>query len=271
MPRTPPQITEPVTRQRQVADYLRDGILSGDFPAGQPLPSEERLADLFGVSRHVIRQAVTTLVGEGLLIVRRPHGTIVRDPHARPAHLDHRGLTLADGHHTETEPVTWQDIDPPAFVRADATAAQADLFNIPPGQPMLTRDVLQQANGLRRSVRLHMPFSVAADLDTPWLDDPHLPEPVQVYDWFHSHGHPLTFTEYVRARMPVGDETTALRITPGTPLLVIARTATTAGRVVTLEQTRIPGDQTELAYPLTTTSPAAPASKPATRTRRTTR
>jgi hypothetical protein len=56
--------------------------------------------------------------------------------------------------------------------------------------------------------------------------------------------------------MPVGDEAQALHIRPGVPLLVILRLAHTTHPLV-LEETRTPGDQPELAYPLpvTTTNP----------------
>lgn len=249
------KIAEPMSRQQQIADILREQILTGVYPAGQPLPSEERLADYFGVSRHPIRKAVNTLVGEGLLIVRRPHGTIVRDPHARPP-IEPRALSIVDGQYVEADDRQWTDVGTPSFVRVDASAWHADLFGIGPGEPMLTRDTLQHDQaGRRRSVRLHMPFRVAADLDTPWLDDPHLPAPVEVYAWLHTNRQPPTFTEAVRARMPVGDEATALRITAaGTPLLIVSRTARASDRVLTLEEVRIPGDQAELAYPLPVTT-----------------
>ncbi|MCW6004294.1 hypothetical protein K1W54_06820 [Micromonospora sp. CPCC 205371] len=41
-----------------------------------------------------------------------------------------------------------------------------------------------------------------------------------------------------------------LRIPPGTPLLIVARTAATNGRALTLEETRLPADKAELAYPV---------------------
>lgn len=268
-PQPTPQLTS-LPMWRQLADHLRGQILSGHYPTGQPIPPERRLADEYGVSITVVRQAVKTLVGEGLLVVRRPHGTIVRDPHARPP-VEHRGLSVVDGEYVEAGDRTWVDMGTPTYTRTDATVWHAELFGIPPGQPMLTRDVLQQDQaGHRRTVRLLMPFSVAADLDTPWQDDPHLPAPADVYMWLHTNRHPLTFTESVWARMPVGDETTALRVTGGTPLLIVSRTARTRGRTVTLEEVSAPADQTEPAYPLpvTTATADAPAARPTTRARR---
>lgn len=257
-PQSTPQLTS-LPMWRQLANHLRERIQSGMFATGQPIPPERRLADEYGVSLTVVRQATKALEAEGLLVVRRPHGTIVRDPHARPP-TQQRGLTLQEGRYLETGEQGWADTATPTFTRTDATVWHADLFAIKPGEPILTRDVLQQdQTGHRRSQRLLMPFRVAADLNTPWLDDPHLPEPTAVYAWLHGNSHPLTFTESVWARMPVGDETTALRLTGATPLLIVSRTAHTNGRTVTLEEVGRPADQTEPAYPLpvTTNRPAA--------------
>jgi GntR family transcriptional regulator len=260
-----PQIVTPVPRWQQVADYLRQEILSGRFRAGQPLPSEETLAAEFAVSRPTIRQGVAALVAEGLLSVRRPYGTIVHDPHARPARTDRRELTRTSTGYREPDAPAWTDAGEPVFVRVDATAAHADLLAIPAGQPMLTREVAQRTDdGQHRLTRLFVPFSVAAELDTPWADDPRLPPPVEVYGWLAEHGHPPQFTEHVRARMPVGDESRALRTRPGVPLLVILRLAHT-GRALALEEIRLPADQTELAYPLPVTGDRTPRRRQASK------
>jgi len=51
----------------QVVDRLREQILSGVLPVGDGLPSEGQLAEDFGVSRNVVREAMRTLNGEGLV------------------------------------------------------------------------------------------------------------------------------------------------------------------------------------------------------------
>jgi len=264
-PQDVPQLTaQPLWRQ--IADHLRQLILSGHYPAGQPLPAEERLADLYGVSRTAVRQGVKTLVREGLLTVRRPFGTIVRDPHARPP-AEPRGLSIVDGRFMDDDPRDWTEVGAASFTRTDADVWHAEVFGIRPGEPMLTRETLHQTDTGRRSVRLLMPFRVAADLSTPWQDDPHLPAALDLYTWLHDNGHPLTFTEQVRARMPVGDEASALRMNPETPLLILTRTARTAQRALTVEETHTPADQSEPAYPLLVTTPGRPKPARTSRTR----
>lgn len=63
---------------RQLADLLRDRILSGDLAPGAKLPSELRMTQEYGISRTTVRQAVGILRSEGLVVVDPPHGTRVR-------------------------------------------------------------------------------------------------------------------------------------------------------------------------------------------------
>lgn len=66
-------------RYRQIADDLREAILSGRLPHGARVPSEERLCQEHGVSRTTVRKAIDVLKGEGLVEVRAPRGTFVRN------------------------------------------------------------------------------------------------------------------------------------------------------------------------------------------------
>jgi GntR family transcriptional repressor for pyruvate dehydrogenase complex len=63
----------------QVVERIRDRILSGDLKSGDQLPNERSLGEQFGVSRTVIREAMKTLIENGLVEVRRGQGTFVVD------------------------------------------------------------------------------------------------------------------------------------------------------------------------------------------------
>jgi hypothetical protein len=65
---------------RQIAAWLHQRIESGDLAAGQPVPSEKDLMDLFGVARTTARRAVAylrdqavvrTVPGRGSYVARR--------------------------------------------------------------------------------------------------------------------------------------------------------------------------------------------------------
>jgi len=64
----------------QIADQIRDQILSGSVGAGQQLPSERDLALNLGVSRPTVREALIALEVAGLLEVRVGVGAFVKGP-----------------------------------------------------------------------------------------------------------------------------------------------------------------------------------------------
>ncbi|MET9895367.1 GntR family transcriptional regulator [Streptomyces sp. NPDC006465] len=245
----PPQNTQP--KYRQIADYLREGILNGTYPAGQPLPSEETLAKQFGVTRPTVRQGLTELRASGLVEVIMGRGTFARSPQTRPSHTRPRGIRRTpDGGYVEADGIRWANAEPPVATRTDAPLALADLLRIPPGEPMFTYDALQTAdNGrLRQLHRTYVPFSVL--IDTKYEEEAPPPAP-ELYASFADLGHELHFAEYIRTRMPLPDQAQALRLPEGVPLLHIIRvTLTAAERPLALEEFHLPGDDLELSFML---------------------
>ena len=75
------QATSGLLSRADLAAHLEDEILAGRLGAGTKLPSERQLADRFGVSRPVVREALRGLVERDLVEVRPGRGTYVR--HAR--------------------------------------------------------------------------------------------------------------------------------------------------------------------------------------------
>ncbi|MEV7397462.1 GntR family transcriptional regulator [Aeromicrobium sp. NPDC092404] len=66
-----------VTTTDRVFASLRESILGGEFPAGS-LHSIYRLADLLGVSRTPVREAVLRLADSGLVTIERNRGVRIR-------------------------------------------------------------------------------------------------------------------------------------------------------------------------------------------------
>lgn len=62
-----------------IVQTLRSQILAGDFAVGEKLPTESRMTGIFGVSRTVVREAVTALAAEGLVESRHGAGVFVLD------------------------------------------------------------------------------------------------------------------------------------------------------------------------------------------------
>lgn len=72
---------EPTLADR-MARLLRDEILGGVYPVNARLPTEAEMSAQYGVSRTVVREAVSRLRSEGLVQTRQGSGTVVRDPAA---------------------------------------------------------------------------------------------------------------------------------------------------------------------------------------------
>ncbi len=61
----------------QIADQIRASILAGDFSPGEKLPPERELAEMFGVSRPSVREALNMLASSGLVMSYQGGGTVV--------------------------------------------------------------------------------------------------------------------------------------------------------------------------------------------------
>jgi len=64
----------------QIADRLRRSVERGEFQPGDPLPSEAKLNERFGVSRTTARAALDRLENDGLIIRRSGKGSVVLSP-----------------------------------------------------------------------------------------------------------------------------------------------------------------------------------------------
>ena len=63
-----------------VAEKLEDSILSGNTQVGERLPSEQALAESFGVSRNVMRESLKLLKERGLIDSRMGGGSYITKP-----------------------------------------------------------------------------------------------------------------------------------------------------------------------------------------------
>jgi DNA-binding GntR family transcriptional regulator len=188
----------PSSRAQLAYSDLKNRLLLGDFPLNVRL-GEERLAALVGVSRTPIREALSRLAVEGL-VVRAPDGGFlptVPDVSSmrhlyevrvglelqalrRPArHGAQHDPEVLDGLHQEWEVLVDDDLEPePGFVLLDESfhltlAAAA-------GNPMLA-DILRQINERIRIVRMQ-DFLVAERLGRTVREHVALVEAVQADD-----------------------------------------------------------------------------------------
>lgn len=84
-----PQVHPDLEKSRlplQVAKQLTNAIQEGRFLPGERLSSERQLSQSFGVSRPVLREALSILESQGLIDIQHGRGTFVAQ---EPAHLLH--------------------------------------------------------------------------------------------------------------------------------------------------------------------------------------
>ncbi|MFA9556599.1 GntR family transcriptional regulator [Evansella sp. AB-rgal1] len=67
----------PIPIYYQLEELIRNNIENGIFREGDLVPSERTLSEEYGISRMTIRQALTNLVKEGLLVREKGKGTFV--------------------------------------------------------------------------------------------------------------------------------------------------------------------------------------------------
>ncbi|MEP3347251.1 MAG: FadR/GntR family transcriptional regulator [Litoreibacter sp.] len=81
----------------RVADQLRERIQKGDFAPGAQLPTESALVEQFGVSRTVIREAISSLRVDGLVKAHQGRGVFVcEDISQQPFRLCSKHLNEKD-------------------------------------------------------------------------------------------------------------------------------------------------------------------------------
>ncbi|MGO9134488.1 MAG: phosphonate metabolism transcriptional regulator PhnF [Methylovirgula sp.] len=141
--------TKGVTRWRQIAETLSRDVSEGRFPDGR-LPTEPDLAERFGVNRHTVRRAISTLVDQGLVRVEQGRGTFVAEGHIDYL-LGRRTRFSAnlqrEGHEASHRMLSAAD------VKADAATAR-DL-KIPVGTKVIEVEAVNEADGVPLSYAVH--------------------------------------------------------------------------------------------------------------------
>lgn len=86
-------VSPPRNLTREIAERLAEEITAGKLLPGARLPTEQEMVAAMGVSRTVIREAVSALRAEGLVVTRQGSGVFVApDADRRPFRLAFTGL-----------------------------------------------------------------------------------------------------------------------------------------------------------------------------------
>ncbi|WP_404351135.1 GntR family transcriptional regulator [Sutcliffiella horikoshii] len=71
--------TSPIPIYYQLESYIKNQIEAGFILPGENIPSEREYAESYGISRMTVRQAINSLVNEGLLYRKKGSGTFVSE------------------------------------------------------------------------------------------------------------------------------------------------------------------------------------------------
>ncbi|HKE99833.1 MAG TPA: GntR family transcriptional regulator [Actinomycetes bacterium] len=230
----------------QIADDLREQILDQKLAPGERVPSEHTLMETYDASRQTVRKALAELKSEGLLDAEQGRGVFVRSraPIIRSATqvLSRRQWMSTD--HPEAPEGTKVEVK---VGQVPATPEIATRLGVREGTPLLVRrertfDDTQTLG----TVTSYLPLELGRG--TP-LEREEI-SGGGTYRCLEEAGRRLErFAERVSTRMPRPAEAKALDLGPGTPVLLIERTAwTVQGQPVVTSDELLAADREELLY-----------------------
>ncbi len=209
-----------------IARWLTDLIGRGDLVPGDRLPREDRFAASLGVSRMTLRQALATLEGKGTVERKsgRTGGTFVREPRIECDLTGMAGFTeqMRRAHVRAGARVV-------SATEVPANAKVAAALSVQRGAPVYeivrVRTARREPLAVERSYFPVGPFPGLLDLG---LSGSLYTVLTRTYGQL-----PSSATEVLEPVIARQDEADLLKVEPGSPLMLITRTAfTTAGLAV---------------------------------------
>lgn len=250
---------------RQLASRIREAIASGELQPGEKLPAEGTICELTGASRTAVREAMSVLKNEGLIITRNGRASRIASPvpvrrmDASRYVEEYKILRNADRNGTEHPQTSRFAADhnvPLSDVMVDveiererATAADCARLAIPPKTLVLRRRMLKYAAGvpveIQRSV---VPYLLARGTV---LEDPTVqpfPGGTQAELWSAGCRNITRIPNEVKARMPSEHEHQQLQLDAVVPVLDIVRVFWEDDKPVEASRVIVPANRVVLAY-----------------------
>lgn len=113
----------------QVFEQMKQLLISGEWKSGQRLPSENDLAEQFGVSRITIRNSLQQLAALGMVETRHGEGTFVKDIDAGSCLNPLISAAYLKGNLLEIQEFR-KMVEPGAAYKAAACATEADIVDL---------------------------------------------------------------------------------------------------------------------------------------------
>ncbi|MCY9786678.1 GntR family transcriptional regulator [Nocardiopsis sp. EMB25] len=231
----------------QIVHAIQERIEDGTYPVGDMLPSESRMVREFGAGRSTVVRALQILSMQGWIEREHGRGSFVRGVPRSTAERSHAGASAFDSS---------EDAKTSRIIKAGRVSAPTAItvaLGLPDGSPAVMRRRLVLVDGEPSElVTLWFPLDVASGTDVG--GDDMISIGVREHIQMVKQLRPATINERLSARLATGEETEALRLDEGTPVLgIIARVLDGSGDVIAVTDVVLPGDLHELedTYPAT--------------------
>lgn len=218
---------------RQIADDLRDLIVSSRIVPGEKLPSEAALVEHYGVARMTVRQAIQELRNEGLVVAEHGRGVFVRQsaPVRRVASdrfaRRHRDAGKAaftaesekSGFQASVDQIRVQEAKPSSEIQQKLRISETD--------QVVVRSRRYLADGVPVETAVsYIPVDIGRNTAISEINT----GPGGIYARIEEQGHRLDhFVEEVTARMPTREERESLQLGMSVPIMRVVRTAYDVG------------------------------------------
>jgi GntR family transcriptional regulator len=199
----------------QIRDIIHREILSGNFVAGQQIPSEDDLAKIFNVSRMTVRQGLAELLSDGVLYKQHGVGTFVSQTHVEANYTKLTSFTSDANDQGKIPASNLLGID---RLKADSIIQKP--LDLPETSMVVCLKRLRLADGQPVAIQQsYVPASIC-------------PTNLESYDWskqslfelLDRNGHiPTRAIETISAVNANREEATLLGLKTGAPLIYIER------------------------------------------------
>ncbi|SDH65777.1 GntR family transcriptional regulator [Actinokineospora alba] len=229
----------------RIANALRGQIESGQLEPGQQLPTEHALGAEYEVARATVRQALTLLKNEGLIIPARPRGYFVRKirrsiyrpqaefrPRPHFAEMDQWMEEQAEDGREPSQTINVEIVNPPHEI--------ANRLGLKPDEMTVVRRRIRYLDGEPFNANdSYFPLSLVS---TSEIMVPHDIQRGANEVLAELGARQVRAIDEIEVRMPTPTEATQLDLGPGTPVAVIRSTGYTADdRPVRAVVTVLPG------------------------------